>query len=105
MGYFNQDPLEIFFGYIRSQVYRNTSPSCHGFEAAYVSLLINNYSNTHSPGSNCELCVDKCIQFKSLKKLFSSSYTIEVYFDDVNSDSIFVDLEIKGQDPKKKAQL
>lgn len=107
MRHFNQDPLEIFFGCIRGHIYRNTQPSCVAFEAAYASLLISNFSNTHS-GSNCE--VDKCINFKSLKNLFfkkpeTSSYTTEVDFDDVNSDNIFVELEIERQDPKIKAQL
>ncbi|KAG7298322.1 hypothetical protein JYU34_017922 [Plutella xylostella] len=52
--HFNQDPLENFFGSIRSHGYRNNNPTCAGFEAAYASLLINNLSSSYSPGSNCE---------------------------------------------------
>lgn len=108
MRHFNQDPLENFFGSIRSHGYRNTSPTCAGFEAAFASLLINNLSSTNSPGSNCE--VDKCFNFKSLKELFfkkpeTSSYTSEVDFDDVNSDNIFKKLEIKMENIKIRAQL
>ncbi|KAF9405327.1 hypothetical protein HW555_013897 [Spodoptera exigua] len=92
---FQPGPPREFFWCIRSHEYKNTSPSCAGFEAAYASLLINNFNNTHSPGSNCE--VDKCFNLKSLKNLFfkkpeASSYVMEVDFDD-------------RQDPKIKAQL
>lgn len=71
MRHFNQDPLENFFGCIRSHGYRNVSPSCVGFEAAFASLLIYNLSSMHSPGSNCEN--DNCINFNSLSKIFLKS--------------------------------
>lgn len=108
MRHFNQDPLENFFGSIRSHGYRNNSPSCASFEAAFASLLINNMSSVHSPGSNCE--VDSCSIFKSLKILFfktsdRSACTTEVDFEDVDSDHIFKELETKRSDPKIRAQI
>lgn len=38
MRHFNQDPLENFFGCLRSHGYRNVSPTCAGFEAAFISI-------------------------------------------------------------------
>lgn len=108
MRHFNQDPLENFFGSIRSHGYRNTSPSCAGFEAAFAALLINNLSGAHSPGSNCEQ--DSCSVFKSLKTLFfqkafqTSNINVEIDFDDIINCS-FNNFENKISNPKIKAQL
>lgn len=51
---FNQDPVENFFGSIRSQGARNVSPNSIGFEGAYKALLLQNYCSSHSLKSNCE---------------------------------------------------
>lgn len=51
---FNQDPVENFFGAIRSLGYRNINPSTQGFSSAYKTLMLNNLTSSHSPGSNCE---------------------------------------------------
>ncbi|XP_045492400.1 uncharacterized protein LOC123691860 [Colias croceus] len=51
---FNQDPLENFFGNIRSYGVRNTAPNTIHFEGAYKSLLLNNFNTPHSVNSNCE---------------------------------------------------
>lgn len=51
---FNQDPIENFFGRIRSVGARNVSPNSIGFEGAYKALLLNNFSSSHSIKSNCE---------------------------------------------------
>lgn len=105
--HFNQDPIENFFGSIRSHGIRNTSPTCAGFEAAFASLLINNMSSNYSPGSNCE--EDFCSVLASFDELIfstskASKQMIEVDFEDLN-DSIIVNYEIKKQDPRKIAQL
>lgn len=51
---FNQDPVENFFGSIRSHGCRNTNPTCDGFIAAYKTLIINNLMTKHSIAANCE---------------------------------------------------
>ncbi|CAG9128668.1 unnamed protein product [Plutella xylostella] len=63
----NQDPLENFFGAIRSHGQSNTMPNAFAFEAAYKLLLINNLSSAHSVGANCESDGVQCLQ--SLKYL------------------------------------
>lgn len=45
---FNQDPIENFFGNIRSYGARNVSPNTVAFEGAYKALMLNNYSTPHS---------------------------------------------------------
>lgn len=50
----NQDPLENFFGRIRSLNYRNTNPDPYTFTTAFKSLLITDVFGPHSPSSNCE---------------------------------------------------
>ncbi|XP_045481781.1 uncharacterized protein LOC123685934 [Harmonia axyridis] len=51
---FNQDPLENFFGAIRSHGARHISPDASHFENSFKALLINNFLSSHSPNSNCE---------------------------------------------------
>lgn len=58
----NQDPLENFFGNVRSMGARNVSPNCVGFEGAYKTLLLNNFSAHHSPRANCEEDINSCLQ-------------------------------------------
>ena len=50
----NQDPIENFFGNVRSHDFRSNKPTCYQFEAIYKSLLITNLTSKHSPGYNCE---------------------------------------------------
>nr|XP_012224936.1 PREDICTED: uncharacterized protein LOC105673674 [Linepithema humile] len=50
----NQDPLENFFGMIRSHGRRNINPSCSQFCGSYKTLLINNLTSKRSMNSNCE---------------------------------------------------
>lgn len=55
MRHLNQDPLENFFGAVRSHGCRNTNPTPENFEGAFATLLINNMSSVHAPvGANCE---------------------------------------------------
>lgn len=49
----NQDPIENFFGNVRSYGARNTSPNTKAFEGAYKALLLNNYNSPHSGKANC----------------------------------------------------
>lgn len=51
---FNQDPLENFFGNIRSHGIRNVNPTANSFVSSFKTLIINNLSSVHSPGANCE---------------------------------------------------
>lgn len=51
---FNQDPIENFFGSIRSHGLRNINPTPANFISSFKSLVINNFTSTHSVGANCE---------------------------------------------------
>lgn len=81
----NQDPIENFFGSIRSHGLRNTSPTYSAFEAAFASLLINDMSSNYSPGSNCE--EDMCSVFTSFEEVFFVQTT------DQDKENCEVDLE------------
>ncbi|XP_052740676.1 transposable element P transposase isoform X2 [Bicyclus anynana] len=59
---FNQDPVENFFGNIRSYGARNNSPNTMSFEGAFKALLLNNYNLPHSKRANCEEDVNECLQ-------------------------------------------
>ncbi|KAJ8915390.1 hypothetical protein NQ315_008277 [Exocentrus adspersus] len=50
----NQDPIENFFGCIRSHGVRNINPTCYSFIGSYKTPIINNFSSSHSPCANCE---------------------------------------------------
>ncbi|RVE51172.1 hypothetical protein evm_004137 [Chilo suppressalis] len=54
LRHLNQDPLEIFFGAIRSHGCRNTNPTSEQFESAFATLLINNLNSVQTRGKNCE---------------------------------------------------
>jgi hypothetical protein len=51
---FQQDPLENFFSSLRSHGVRNVSPTVVHFVNSFKALLINNFTNAHSPAANCE---------------------------------------------------
>lgn len=59
---FNQDPVENFFGNIRSLGVRNISPNSVAFEGAFKTLLLNNFCLPHSLGANCEEDMNNCLQ-------------------------------------------
>lgn len=50
----NQDPLEKFFGSIRSYSVRIINPNVGSFANSFKSLLVRNMLPNHSPSSNCE---------------------------------------------------
>lgn len=50
----NQDPVENFFGNIRSHGVRNINPTCQAFVNSFKTLIVNNFHTTHSPNFNCE---------------------------------------------------
>lgn len=54
----SQDPLENYFGRVRSFGGRNITPSCRQFAAIYKSLLITNVTSAQSLVSNCESTCD-----------------------------------------------
>lgn len=104
----NQDPLENFFGSIRSHGLRNISPSCAAFEAAFASLLVTNLSSNYSRGSNCE--EDFCTMFESFDELFftknaRSSPGSEIDINDILNEEIVSDFECKKKNPKIISQL
>ncbi|KAJ8910968.1 hypothetical protein NQ315_003661 [Exocentrus adspersus] len=64
----NQDPLENYFGQIRTHGGRYTNPCADAFVGAYKSLLVNNLITKHSDNFNCE--EDQCENIlQDLKKL------------------------------------
>ena len=50
----NQDPLENYFGNVKSHDFRSNKPRCYQFEAIFKSLLLRNLTSKSSPGYNCE---------------------------------------------------
>ncbi|XP_011859285.1 PREDICTED: uncharacterized protein LOC105556783 [Vollenhovia emeryi] len=80
--YINQDPLENFFGCIRSTGCRNINPTCTNFCAAYKILLINNLSSRHTIERNCEDICDGHLLF-SLK-----DFITEASEDDTKNDEV-----------------
>ncbi|XP_076247801.1 uncharacterized protein LOC143187475 [Calliopsis andreniformis] len=66
----NQDPLENFFGCIRSVGHQNVHPTPYGFQVAYKNVLINNITSSQSIGFNCEDVCSGHFLF-TLKKLLT----------------------------------
>jgi len=85
----NQDPLENFFGMIRSHNRRNINPTGFNFESSFKTLLINNLTGKHSIGSNCEEDTNKEV-------LFSLQHFVENSIDILNVSNINIIEEIEG---------
>lgn len=83
----NQDPLENFFGMIRSHNRRNINPTCSNFESSFKTLLINNLTGKHSIGSNCE-------KDTSGEVLFSLRHFVENSIHTLNSSNTDIIEEI-----------
>lgn len=83
----NQDPLENFFGSIRSHGIRNVNPTCYQFISSFKSLLISNFMSAHAPNANCE-ADDSEGALENLRHfLFSSDMDLEVQdLDSENSE-------------------
>lgn len=54
MRHLNQDPIENYFGAVRSHGCRNNNPTAEKFGSAFTTLLLNNMSSVHAMGANCE---------------------------------------------------
>lgn len=54
MRHLNQDPIENFFGEIRSHGCRNNNPTPQQFESAFITNLINGLTSVHTFSGNCE---------------------------------------------------
>lgn len=104
LRHLNQDPLENFFGAVRSHGCRNTNPTCDQFESAFATLLINKLSSVHTPGKNCEL--DYCNALHSLIINDNVEPTSTCTFDFAGIlEFNFEPLEKKESDPRKIAPL
>ncbi|CAK1588633.1 unnamed protein product, partial [Parnassius mnemosyne] len=83
MRHLNQDPLENFFGAIRSHGCRNNNPTTEQFESAFATLLINNLTSVHAPGSNCENDNGESLYSLIINKDSEVNKTCEVDINDV----------------------
>ncbi|CAH0715650.1 unnamed protein product, partial [Brenthis ino] len=81
---FNQDPIENFG-------VRNIAPNTVSFEGAFKALMINNYSEPHSSGANCEEDHNECLQ--SLDFFLKDKNIITLDIPDTN-DTIHFNSEI-----------
>lgn len=104
LRHLNQDPLENFFGAIRSHGCRNVNPTCDQFESAFATLLINNLNSVHTQGKNCEndFCDALCSFVLNENTEATSTCTIDL-------ESIleinFENVENKKKDPRILAPL
>lgn len=98
LRHLNQDPIENFFGSIRSHGCRNVNPTPEMFEAAFATLLVNNLSSVHAPGANCE--VDNCYALHEV--LITGGGSKDQMFFEVDNipDITFTPLEEKN-DPRE----
>lgn len=75
--YCNQDPLENFFGQIRSHAVRHTNPIPCQFEHSFITLLVKNMKYTSVTGGNCEIINDDST-FLSLEELLNDIQNNEI---------------------------
>lgn len=93
----NQDPLENFFGSIRSHGVRNVNPNVTSFVNSFKSLIINNMLSNHSLSSNCEK--DSLEGLDNLKKMLISPSV------EITSRVIFPEISIEEYQPNRSSLL
>lgn len=103
MRHLNQDPIENFFGSIRSHGCRNTNPTPERFQSAFAALLINSLSSVHAPGNNCEddvatalhpLVVENCKSKESQSVDFNYNMIEDIHLK--NLDEKFENIQVKA---------
>jgi len=85
--YINQDPLENFFGQIRSHSARNINPIPRQFEESFFTLLISNMKSISIINGNCEISNDDPLLF-SLEKCLEDDVHVNNYDKDEISELI-----------------
>jgi len=83
----NQDPLENFFGQIRSHAVRHTNPTPRQFEDSFITLLVSNMKSISIIGGNCEITGDGFLLFSLEEYLKNDVSNIEVH--DVCNDDYY----------------
>jgi len=73
--YCNQDPLENFFGQVRSHAVRNTNPTLKQFEDFFITLLVSNMKSISIVGGNCEATEDS-FMLSSLEKYLEDNLSL-----------------------------
>ncbi|XP_066581949.1 uncharacterized protein [Prorops nasuta] len=93
--YINQDPLENFFGQIRSFGHRNINPTCAQFEMSFKALLINNLTSRKTFG-NCEDMCNGDLLF-SLKSLITNTSMREIaQITNTEAETDFIDIKVES---------
>ncbi|XP_067203799.1 uncharacterized protein [Linepithema humile] len=82
--YCNQDPLENFFGQIRSHAVRHTNPTPAQFEESFITLLVSNMKSIKIIGGNCEIANNGFMLFLLEECLKSDASNVQVH--DVRND-------------------
>lgn len=88
--YINQDPLENFFGQIRSHSARNINPIPRQFEESFFTLLVSNMKSVSVIGGNCEVYNDDSLLF-SLEKHLEANINVHNYDQDEVPELIIED--------------
>lgn len=101
--YINQDPLENFFGLIRSHNRRNINPTCANFESSFKTLLINNLTGKRTIGGNCEIDNDGEALF-SLQHFVENSLEILHTSDIVEEIAEVNDMSISVQNKNENTE-
>jgi hypothetical protein len=78
----NQDPLENFFCQIRQHGGRNINPTPSQFQIFFKTLLLNNFTSSHSMNANCEHEESSNI-ISSVKKFFTQGIAEEIIYENI----------------------
>lgn len=84
--YCNQDPLENFFGQIRSHAVRNVNPTPKQFEESFLTLIVNNMKSVSLTRGNCEISDSSLLS--TLEKYLEDKHNICNTFNNEESELI-----------------
>lgn len=95
----NQDPLENFFGSVRSRGTRNIMPTSSNFIGSYKSLLINNLISPKHLSTNCE--EDGCDgPLDNLRYLLTWKYNCEEQVNSIDFEKFNITQDIQTSEIK-----
>jgi len=98
--YCNQDPLENFFGQVRSHAIRNTNPTPKQFEDSFITLLVSNMKSVSIVGGNCEATEDS-FMLSSLEKYLEDNLSNVEVSDDNEPHEMFTNVVVREESSKE----
>lgn len=93
----NQDPLENFFGQIRSHAVRNINPTPRQFQESFFTLLVNNMQCISMRRGNCEVINDNFNLLCTFEKYLEHNDMRNIMCNDDEASELITDKNVPDE--------